>query len=198
MRQRPRQRSTSLLRLPTVHPVASLVALARCRWTARIAVWTARAPWLAYAAGPRALDPRTPLDRPRSSSGLLRRFRPSAPGTAASSPRLRAIVTAAREPPSSHGKSRQAVTDRQLGCRPCPPLGGLAFRSTREYQRRVSASVEDVAAVVRKPSTALPLGVKPHKYNDFGLMAMNDARRVTAASMRSVVKASKPWLASVY
>ena len=58
----------------------------------------------------------------------------------------------------------------------------LAFRTAREYQRRVSASVEDVAAVVRKPSTALPLGVKPHKYNDFGLMAMNDASRVTAAS----------------
>lgn len=161
-RRNARRRSTSLLRLPTIHPVASLVPLARCRWTARIAVWTARAPSIAYAAGPRALDR---LHRAGPTALVIeptRRFRPSAILTAASSPG-RAIVTAARGLPSSHGTSRQAVTDRQVGCRPCPPPGGLAFRIAREYQRRVSASVEDVAAVVRKPSTALPLGVRPRQ-----------------------------------
>jgi hypothetical protein len=149
--------------LPPVQPIASLVPLARCRWTARIAVWTVRAPSIAYATGPRALD------RPHRAGPPALVMGPTAPLSTFSNrnsgiePRPRAIVTAACGLPSSHGKNRQAVTDRQLGCRPCPPLGGLAFRVAREYQRRVSASVEDVAAVVRKPSTALPLGVKPQQ-----------------------------------
>jgi len=35
------------------------------------------------------------------------------------------------------------------------------------------------------PTAGLPLGATLDKYNDFGLMAMNDARRMPAASTRS-------------
>ena len=119
-----RRRSTSLLRLPTVHPVASLVPLARCRWTARIAVWTALAPSTAYAASPRALD------RPHRAGPPALVIGPTAPLSTFSNrnsgiePRPSAIVTAARGLPSSHGKGRQAVTDRLLGRRPWPRLAG--------------------------------------------------------------------------